>query len=233
MNPAELVRLFSFLDAAAAAIVVVSYVGIGLLIEHPIGARRSVTLMMADYRREWMKQLAKRDSRIFDSQILASLRTGTSFFASTSILAIGGILTVAGNAETLGTVTGGVLADERPVEVYQLKLFAVALFLTAGFLRFVWANRLFGYCSVVMAAVPEPGEARAYHVAAQAAELNIRAAFNFNRGLRSLYFALATLTWMLGAVPLMIATAATLYTLWERDFSSNPYRILQRDEMLH
>ena len=230
MDLLTLLSLFSALDMLAAGFLMMAWAGIGLLVESSRWRRRSVTVMMSEVRREWMRQLAQRDVRIFDSQILASLRQGTAFFASTSILAIGGLLTILGNTELLGTVTGGLLADPRPVQFTQLKLFAVAIFLVEGFLRFVWSNRVFGYCAVVMAAVPAPGHPDAQPVALQAAELNIRAAYNFNRGLRSIYFALAALTWILGAVPLLIATAACVWTLLEREFASNPYRILRKRE---
>jgi uncharacterized membrane protein len=56
--------------------------------------------------------------------------------------------------------------------------------------------------------------------------LNIRAAWNFNRGLRSLYFALSSLAWLLGPIPLLLATALTLWVLWEREFASLPRQII-------
>lgn len=230
MRTIELLGLLSAADLAALGLLAMSYFGTGWVIEHPGTRRRSVTVMMAEVRRQWMRELAKRDQRIFDSQIVGNLRNATSFFASTTILTIGGVLAVAGNAEMLGTVTGGLLADERPVELYQVKLFLVALLLVAAFLRFVWSNRIFGYCSVVMAAVPPPDDPMAMTVARQAGELNVRAAFNFNRGLRAIYFALAAATWLLGALPLILATLATVWTLWDREFSSHPHRILTEKE---
>ena len=230
MDLGTLLSLFSGLDLLALGLLTTAWAGIGLVIESTRWGRRSVTVMMSEVRREWMRQMAHRDVRIFDSQIVGSLRQGTAFFASTSILAIGGVLTIAGNTEMIGTVTHGLLADDRPVELFQLKLLAVAVCLVEGFLRFVWSNRVFGYCAIVMAAVPEPGHPDARPVALQAAELNIRAAYNFNRGLRSLYFALAALTWILGAVPLMIATSVCIWTLLEREFASKPYRILKQRE---
>ncbi|WP_390621816.1 DUF599 family protein [Rubripirellula tenax] len=38
-----------------------------------------------------MRVMVTREPRIFDSQIMASLRQGTSFFASTCLLAVGGV----------------------------------------------------------------------------------------------------------------------------------------------
>ena len=230
MRASDIVQLFSILDLCALALLVVCFFGTGWIIEHPGGRRRSVTVMMAEFRHQWMHELARRDQRIFDSQIIGNLRNATSFFASTTILAVGGVLAVAGNTEALGSVAGGLLAEPRPVEVYQIKLFLVALLLVAAFLRFVWSNRVFGYCSVVMAAVPPPGDAKAFTVARQAAELNVRAALNFNRGLRSIYFALASVTWMIGSVAFILATLAAVWTLWQREFASDPHRILAEKE---
>jgi len=45
---------------------------------------------MAGVRRDWMREFRHRENRIFDAQIIASLRQGSAFFASTAILAIGG-----------------------------------------------------------------------------------------------------------------------------------------------
>jgi uncharacterized membrane protein len=96
-------------------------------------------------------------------------------------------------------------------------------------LKFIWSHRLFGYCAIMMAAVPnDPADPLAYHRAAQAAEINISAARNFNRGLRSVYFALAALAWLFGAVPLLVATALCLAVLIRREFASGSRAVLLR-----
>ena len=98
---------------------------------------------------------------------------------------------------------------------------------TNGFLKFVWSNRIFGYCSVMMAAVPnDPNDPEALIRASQAAELNIRAAINFNRGLRSMYFALGGLAWLVGSFAFIAATVAVIWLIWSREFASLPRDIL-------
>lgn len=219
------------LDWAAVAAIVASWFITGWMIEHPTAKHPSVTVLMSERRRDWMKVFVGRDPRIFDSQILASLRQGTSFFASTCLLAIGGVLALVGNTEPLRGVAAEVTSMPVPVLIWQLKLALVALFLTNAFLKFVWANRVFGYCAVLMAAVPnDPTDPIAYPRAAQAAELNIRAAVNFNRGLRAMYFALGALAWLLGAEALMIATVTVVWIVWSREFASLPRKILLKDD---
>lgn len=227
MDVFSLLPLLTFTDALAVGLLVVAWIGIGLWIENPGMRRPSVTILMAEYRREWMREFQTRDVRIFDAQILASLRQGTSFFASTCLLAMGGVLALIGNTAPLAGVAEGLAMTQSPVLLWQIKLMLVALFLAHAFLKFVWANRVFGYCSVMMAAVPnDPADPNGVPRASMAAELNIRAAWNFNRGLRSMYFALGSLAWLLGAVPLIVATVAVFWLLWSREFASLPRQIV-------
>lgn len=230
MQVMDHIALLDPLDFAAVGTIVVCWFLIGWMIEHPGARRPSVTILMSERRRDWMKVFVTRDPRIFDSQILGGLRQGTAFFASTCLLAIGGVLALVGNTAPLQGVAAEVSEMPVPVLIWQLKLGLVALFLTNAFLKFVWANRVFGYCAVMMAAVPnDPGDPATYPRAAQAAELNIRAAINFNRGLRGMYFALGALAWLLGAVALIIATVIVVWIVWSREFASLPRQILLKE----
>lgn len=217
-------------DFLAVGLLVLVWAGLGWWIEHPGAARPSVTVLMSARRRDWMRQFVAREVRIFDSQILGDLRQGTAFFASTNVLAIGGVLALAGNTAPLQGVASEVAMAEIPVLIWQIKLGAVALFLTNAFLKFVWANRIFGYCAVLMGAVPnDPNDPAAIPLAMQAAELNIRAAMNFNRGLRSMYFALGLLGWLIGPLALLVATLAVGWIVWSREFASAPRSVLLQE----
>ena len=214
-------------DVAAVAFLLAGFWGLGWWIEHPGMARLSVTVLMAERNRAWMEQFVTRDPRIFDSQIVGSLRQGTAFFASTNILAIGGVLALMGNVDPLQGLAAEVSDAQTPVVVWQIKLGLVALFLGNAFLKFVWAHRVFGYCSVLMAAVPnDPADPMARPRAAQAGELNIRAAVNFNRGLRAMYFALGALFWLAGPWALVGASLVVFWIVWSREFASLPRKIL-------
>lgn len=225
--PADVWAALSWADGAAVALLVLAWALTGWLTEHPRPGRPSVTVMMAEVRREWMREFLRRDNRIFDAQIIASLRQGTAFMASTSILAVGGVLALIGNVDPLAGLAAEIGTQEVSQLLWQVRLVPCALFLTHAFLKFVWSNRVFGYCSVMMAAVPtDPGDPRSVPRAARAAELNVRAALNFNRGLRAMYYALASLAWLAG--PLALAAAALLVTgsLLRREFASVPRDIL-------
>lgn len=221
-------HLFNYWDFAAVVLLFVAWQAIGIVIEHP-GKRPSVSALTSAYRRDWMEQMLSRDPRIFDSQILGILRQGTAFFASTCMIAIGGALALIGNAERLAGLAQDLTLESAPVFVWEIKLLAVILLMIDGFLKFVWSHRLFGYCAVVMAAVPnEPGHPLAAVRATQAAELSITGARSFNRAMRSTYFALAAVAWLAGSLFLLAATAITLAMLYRREFASRSRQILQQ-----
>ena len=225
------IALFQPLDYAALAIIFCAWLAIGWRIEHSNPAKPSVSLIMAQYRREWMTQMVTRQPRIFDSQMISTLRQSTAFFASTSMIALGGTLALLGNSERLSTVVADLALTDLPTVVWEFKMLLPLFFLTNGFLKFVWSNRLFGYCSVLMAAVPnDPNDRRARPLASKAAEINITAARSFNRGLRSLYFTLASLGWIIGPIPLIIAAIVTVVIIWRREFTSLSRRILLESE---
>ena len=223
----DLLAAFAPLDALALAGLLVAWIGAGLAIEHPPAGRASVSVLMTRYRRAWMVELVTRQPRIFDASILATLRQGTTFFASGAMIAVGGVLALAGNAELLDGLATEAGAGGAPVVFWQAKLGLVALLLTHAVFKFLWANRLFGYCAVVMASVPNAAsDPRALPRAAQAAELNVRGALNFNRGLRSVYFAFSALAWVLGPWALIAAVAATGWSVLSREFASTSRDVL-------
>lgn len=227
MNWIDRLALFSPLDFAAVALIFGLWFYLGWRVEHSTSAKPSVSAIMAEYRREWMRQMITREPRIFDAQTVSTLRQGTTFFASTSVIAIGGTLALLGNADRLAGVAADLTFDRAPVIVWEIKLLLIVFFLTNAFLKFVWSNRLFGYCSVLMGAVPnDPVHPNAVPLAAKAAELNITSARSFNRGLRAIYFALASIAWLAGPIALVLAAVVTGVIIWRREFASHSRGIL-------
>ncbi|WP_299413447.1 DUF599 domain-containing protein [uncultured Sulfitobacter sp.] len=232
MTSLENLTLLSPLDIGALALLVTLWIAIGWRIEHPSPDKPSTSWIMADYRKQWMQQMIAREVRIFDAQTIGTLRQGTSFFASTCVIAIGGTLALIGNAEQVAGVAADLTDARSPAIVWEMKLLVIVVFLTNAFLKFVWSNRLFGYCSVIMGAAPnDPVDPKAASFARKAAALNIAAARTFNRGLRAIYFGLATVAWLAGPVPLIVATIVTCVVIWRREFASQSRKALLEEDV--
>ena len=222
---------FTTLDVVALTLLLLGWLIMGYLIENDFKNMKSVTTLMAGYRYEWMKYMVTREPRVFDAQILAMIRQGTSFFASATMIAIGGCLALLGNTERLMGLAEDLTIESGPSIVWELKVLVMVGFLANAFFKFVWANRLFGYCAVLMGAVPNDRTDPLTLVRAEkAAELNISGARSFNRGLRSVYFALAASAWLLGGGVLIAATISTCLMLFRREFTSKSKEALLRPE---
>lgn len=218
---------FTLADLAAIAWLFLAWLGIGWITEHPPKDRPSVSVLMKDYRREWMRHFVTRDPRIFDGNILTTLREGTAFFASACLIAVGGGLALIGKTDQLAGVARQFDLGHVPALKWEIKIVVVLFFVANALLRFVWSHRLFGYCAIMMASVPDdPEDPRALPSAMQAAEINITAARSFNSGLRCVYFALGALGWLAGPLGLFLATSYVLFISWRREFASHSRRVI-------
>lgn len=208
-------------DLLALGTIVLIWLITGWFCENPPKTRLSVTVLMEDYRRRWLEVMVTRTPRLFDVSLMSSLRQGTTFFASASMIAIGGGAALIGNAAAMRELAADLPLDTGRIDL-ALKMLLPVAFMANALLKFIWAHRLFGYCAIMMAAVPnDPSDPAAYPRAAQAAEINGTAAKSYNRGLRSIYFALASLAWLFGALALFIATLAAAAVLIRREFWSH------------
>ena len=226
MQDSLIVPSLPLFDLSALVLLLVLWIGTGWLAEHPPKRRMSVSVLMEGYRREWMRQFITRQPRIFDATVLDSLRQGTAFFASACMIAIGGGVALIGNPQQLQDLSRELPLLETGAGL-EIKAILVVAFLANALLKFIWAHRLFGYCSILMAAVPnETDDPLAQTRAAQAAEVNITAARSFNRGLRSIYFALGALGWLLGPAALVVTTLLAAGVMIRREFASHSREVM-------
>lgn len=217
-------------DVAALALLIVTWLGVGRLIEHPPRGRPSVSFLMKRYRRDWMFEMLTRDNRIFDGNTLTGLREGTAFFASACMIAMGGGLALVGNTEPLTGIARELDAAAIPALLLKLKLLLILGFVANAFLKFVWSHRLFGYCAIMMAAIPnDPDDRRVAVRAGAAAEININAARNFNIGLRAVYFAIGSAGWLLGPLGLVAGTVLVTSMTLRREFTSASRQAIMDD----
>ncbi|NBE07637.1 DUF599 domain-containing protein [Paragemmobacter ruber] len=215
-------------DMIAVGLYVLLWVACGWIIENPPARLPSVSVLMKQYRRDWMAEFVTRQPRIFDATLIDSLRQGTAFFASACMIAIGGGVALIGNSERVEGLAADLTLGQAGPQI-EMKMILVIAFLANALLKFVWAHRLFGYCSILMGAVPNnPADPKALPRAAQAAEINITGARSFNRGLRSIYFALGALGWLFGPYGLALAGCAAAAVLMRREFASHSRDVMLR-----
>jgi uncharacterized membrane protein len=217
-------------DILAVAFFIVEWMVYAVTLEHTAYGRNGLSARMNVYRQVWVRRMLERDARMVDMQIMASLQNGTAFFASTSLLAVGGGLALLRSTnEALGVLR------ELPVDIspspalWEIKCVGLILIFIYAFFKFAWAYRLFNYVAILFGSMPpasqrDTPEAEAHVV--RTTRLFEAAGRHFNRGQRAFFFALGYLGWFVSPWVLFATTAAVVIVTWRRQFASNAWRAM-------
>lgn len=179
---------------------------------------RSLRAVMHGHRVQWMRQMLLRDNRVADVNIVRNLLAGVSFFASTTLLILAGVVTVLGSTDQVIVMVRDLpFTAEITLVQWELRLLVLGVIFVYAFFKFTWALRQFNYCTVLIGAAPRgPDDAYAGRVAGIATH----ASRDFNQGLRAYYFSLAALGWFLSPWIFMAAATVVVAVLYVREYHS-------------
>src|SRR3974390_3617339 len=148
---------FTLLDLFALAWFLAAWIAYSIVIEMTEKGQSGLNALMNTYRDQWMERLIARDMRMVDAQVTAALQNGTAFFASTSLIAIGGTLTLLRSTEQiLGVVVALPFGVPSTPELWELKMMGLAIIFVYAFFTFAWSYRLFNYFPLMVRAAPHP-----------------------------------------------------------------------------
>jgi uncharacterized membrane protein len=219
---------FTTLDLIALAWFVGAWIVYAMAIEWSSYGQDGLNAQMDRYREIWMRRMLTRDMRMVDMQIMAALQNGTAFFASTSLIAVGGALALLRSTEEVLTVVATLpFGIETSRTLWEGKVVGLAVIFIYAFFKFAWAYRLFNYVAIMFGAMPLAADKDTQeadtHVL-RTAKLFQTAGRHFNRGQRAFFFALAYLGWFISPWVFMATTAAALIVMWRRQFASDSRR---------
>ena len=222
---------FGPLDGVAFVFFWASWIAYHYAVELGPHAARSLNMRMNLRRARWINEALARDNRIVDTQVMNGLQNGTAFFASTSLIAIGGTLALLQSADRVVAIFADIpFVPATSRAAWEMKVIGLASIFGYAFFKFAWSYRLFNYCVILLGALPparghDPAEAaRAVH---ETVEMNVAAGRHFNRGQRAFFFALAYLGWFLGPITFLGFTAAVLVAMYRRQFASDASRVFR------
>ena len=200
MTLADTVGLIWFLGCWAGYTVISDY-----------RAQRYSNLMrsMNGYRTQWMQKLLERDMRMVDANIVGNLLRSATFFASTSIFILAGLIAILGAADVGAAVIDSMpFAESTSRQLWEIKVLLLMTIFIYAFFKFAWSLGQYNHWSIMIGAAPEiDHSAKAKDVYAKmAATIGNLAASHFNRGMRAYYFGLAALTWFIHPWLFIVAT---------------------------
>jgi uncharacterized membrane protein len=230
----QILSALSLLDWAAFIAFFVAWIGYAQFARRRAERQPSLLAASNRVRRQWMLQATFREVRVIDGVVVQSLSASPSFFASTSLLIIGGLLAAVGAGEQAGA-----LFKELPFAVrtstllLELKLVLLAGVFVYAFFRFTWSLRLYSMGALLVAAAPEhevyaSGSAdERERFADRAGGVVGLAAEAFNDGLRGYYFAFAAAAWLLSPLAFALGSVGVVWVLYRREFHSEAVTLMR------
>jgi uncharacterized membrane protein len=227
---AGLMHSVTLLDATAFVWFILAWSGYTVFADKLSSKRVNLMTVMYEYRLKWMQESLRREVRVGDASLLATLIRSISLFASTAIFIIGGIIAMFGGLDQVQDLTKDLIYVAKASRVmWEIKLLTLAMVFVYAFFKFAWALRQFNYMIIVMGAFPSASLADtkdAQNIAVRAARVNALAVQTFNRGMRAYYFGLSALSWFLHPWAFIAATLFVVLVMYRREFKSRTLQML-------
>lgn len=190
-----------------------------------------ISARMKPWRLAWARQLQWREERITDVSLVRGLVSGVSFFASTSVFIISGLV-------ALLSLVGPIAEAMQAYPIFQgatfeqiaIKVLALQLLAIIAFFKFGWSMRLHSYSTLMIGAMPaaqKVGTTEADAISDRLAEMSFLASKHFHGGMRAYYLGFGALTWFLSTLLFFVTLALVLVVMIRRDYMSKAFRLAQ------
>jgi uncharacterized membrane protein len=184
------------------------------------------------YREDWMRRMLLRDNRIADASVIGNLERNASFFASSTLIILAGILTVLGASDRAVSLLADLpFVQAASREMSEVKLLSLGVVFVYAFFTFSWCMRQYNFAAVLVGSAPMVGERHVTEqerkaFAERTARVISMAANQFNYGLRAYYFGMATLSWFINPWFFIAVTTGVVLVLYRREFHSDVLEVM-------
>ena len=195
-------------------------------------AKTTLSSISKTYRNQWMLHLLERTNRMPDVALIGNLMRSVSFFASTSLLVLAGLIAVfSAIDEVINIVEGIPYAQHVSPEFTKLKLIVLVLIFIYAFFKLVWSLRQYNTTVIMVGAAPDefPIEEELFSYANNLGIVINRATRHFIEGMRGFEFALAALAWFIHPILFIFATILVSLVVYRREFASKTLQAMADD----
>ncbi|MFP6847092.1 MAG: DUF599 family protein [Pseudomonas sp.] len=184
------------------------------------------------YREDWMRRMLLRENRIADANVIGNLERNASFFASSTLIILAGVLTVLGASDRALSLLADIpFVQQATRGMSEVKLLCLGMVFVYAFFTFSWCMRQYNFAAVLVGSAPMIGERHVTEqerkaFAERTARVISMAANQFNQGLRAYYFGMATLAWFINPWFFMLVSAGVVLILYHREFHSDVLEVM-------
>lgn len=220
------------IDIIALLWFILLWVGYSLFAKKRARHIHCLSSILRSLRVDWMYAVTHKDNHIADAALIGNVERNVTFFASSTILVLAGVLTVLASNEAFVRVVEQLpFTVEQGANLIILKLAGMAVILVFAFFKFTWSIRQFGFVSVLMGMAPTMSrstvsEEERERYARNTAKVLDQAGHEYNYGLRAYYFMLAYLCWFTSPWIFIVASAVVVGVLYRREYRSRVLRAL-------
>jgi uncharacterized membrane protein len=206
--------LLSPLDLTALGIFMVAWVAYEPLLK-ALARGRLINTDMTVIRMFWMRNMARRENRFMDGQLLGHALNSASFFASSNLILIAAAASALfGGEQTFRSASSLELIRTSTRVLFEGQIALVLITLARGLLALIWSIRQMNYCIAAVGAAPDTRDSAFEAAYGDAAARLLNPALHaFNAGVRGYYFALAAAAWLFGPWAFMTATLGAVALL--------------------
>lgn len=217
-------------DVIALGCFLLAWLGYGAMAKWLSRRRGSLISAINVFRQRWMRRICSRETHVADATLLSNLLRGALFFASTTVLILGGLIAVLGTGPKVAEVVAQ-LPYSVPSEAWLMEMKALILIVVFvyAFFKFTWSAWQYNVLSILVGAAPDrhadPHEIERY--AENAANIATMAGQSYNKGIRAYYFSIPLLAWFIDPLLFLAVTLVVAFVIYRREFSSPMLRSLE------
>jgi uncharacterized membrane protein len=220
---------YTHLDLIAFLVFVACWFGYAWFASRHSTDRASLLTVMNPLRERWFAQTLTRENRIVDTGLVANLLHSATFFSSTTVLVLGGLIALFGSIEKSADIFENLpFAQRSSQQLLEAKVVVLILLFIYALVKFTWSVRQFNFVTIIIGAISPKDQVTEDDVTASKSAAGIMklAGENFGQGLRAYYFALAVLLWFVQPLFFMAATALVTVMLYRMEFHSRTLDVL-------
>jgi len=223
----KILSLLPWLDWAVLCFFLAVWVGYALFARRLAVHKHSILAASNRYRLRWIKVSLMRDPRVLDGIITQTLSHTPSFFSSTTIIIMGGLLALLGTTDKAAELVREIpFSQATPLLVFEFKILILIAIFVYAFFRFSWSMRQYTFVALMIGALPAPqffidNPHKQDDYARRVAAMTGLAAETFNDGLRAYYFSFAAMGWFFSPLFFVLTTLLIVAILYNREFHSD------------
>ncbi|NVJ59150.1 MAG: DUF599 domain-containing protein [Gammaproteobacteria bacterium] len=224
-------NFFTYLDWLALFVFSACWIGYALFAAAKGKMAPTLASSLTGVRGIWMQRILTREVRIADITALGILQRNVTFFASTTIFILAGLLTVLGATEKVIQLSNTLpFMVENTRAGWEAKILVLTFIFVYAFFKFAWSVRQYNFAIVLVGAAPDTNAAEEdkNRFVIYSNQVLTRANNSFAHGLRAYSFAMAVLSWFVHPVLLIISAIWVVAVLYRREFHSHTLKALKR-----